>query len=68
MDSQNHKPSPAAFTWWKAKLLEELSLPYRRPRKDTCKKDGFIEVQVSGGRPASAYELLLTNTVTSMKR
>ena len=58
---RERKLSVAAFTWWKAKFRDELNLPYRRVRKSSRKRDGFIEVQVSTDRPTSGYELLLTN-------
>ncbi len=53
--------SVPAFTWWKAKLRDELNLPYRRVNGPVQRKDPFIEVQVSGDRSSSQFELLLTN-------
>jgi len=53
--------SVAAFTWWKAKLRDELKLSDGRRGRKAPKKERFIEVQVRGGQVMGGYELRLTN-------
>ncbi len=61
---REHDLSPAAFSWWKAKLRDELNLPHRCVRKRAVKKDRFIELHLPEAPPVAGTprcELVLTN-------
>lgn len=51
------------FAWWKARLRDELNLPYKPVKASSTKKKNqqFVQVKVSSRIPQMAYEVVLAN-------
>ena len=51
------------FAWWKARLRDELNLPYKPVKASSSKKKNqqFVQVKISSRIPELAYEVVLVN-------
>jgi len=51
------------FAWWKARLRDELNLPYRAVKTSSVKKQKqqFVQVKIPSRTPELAYEVVLAN-------